>query len=493
MNKIRAQLGQIPILTAAAVFFILGIVTAGLSTIPFFVWFAFCLGAGALTFWGMRKNVFFSFVFLLLCFGLGGLHYRNYLFLPPTHIASLNLQKVSRLQMRGTIENDPAYGFRKVSFIFRAKKIAVREQAYTVQGLVGVNVYKGEKFSYGDELILEGKLHRPFSFGREKFSYQEYLKAQGIAYLFNVNQEGRIIFLERAKGNPFKAFAFKAKHKCKSIFEAYLWPENSRVLSGIILGDRQNFPQNLRQAFVRTGTSHIIAISGFNVGIVAFITLILLKALGIKRKARYGITLPLLIVHMYAVGAGASVVRATFMAVVVLLAYLIGKEPHIINSLSMAALIILGYNPLQIYDVGFQLSFVSVLGIVLLSSRIEGALSRRRASVAGQPNRIMRYKNCMLRFVLNAFSVSFAAWLTTFSFIAYYFRIFSPITIVANVVIVPFTSLIIVLGFTLGLSALVFPAVSPAIAATANYALSVLFKITYWLSSAPFAYFYLPQ
>ena len=228
----------------------------------------------------------------------------------------------------------------------------------------------------------------------------------------------------------------------------------------------------------------------------AFVVLIILKALGIKRKPRYYLTIPLLIMHMYAVGASASVVRATIMAIIVLSGYLMERESQITNSLGLAALIILGANPLQLFDIGFQLSFVSVLGIVLLSGRIESFLSARGNPVPERPsavNRLTKTAMQVKKWSINCFSVSLAAWFVTAGAIAYYFRIVSPITVLANLIIVPYTSLIIVLGFSLGLSALIFPAIAAPIAATTNYSLGFLLKITHWLSSIPGAYFYLPR
>src|SRR3989338_5394689 len=99
--------------------------------------------------------------------------------------------------------------------------------------------------------------------------------------------------------------------------------------------------------------------------------------------------------------------------------------------------------------------------------------------------------NAILRVILNSFSVSLAAWLATFGFVAYYFRIISPVTILANLIIVPLASLAIILGFTLSLSVLACPLLSPSIAATTNFVLVFLFKVAYCLSHLPFAYFYL--
>ena len=536
------NLERTPLLTVLTVFFILGILLGNFTSIPLFVLLAFCLLAVVFAFLKLKQGLVFGLALSLLCLGLGALHSKNYLRLPRNHIARLGIRNINPARLAGVIDSDPAYAARKVSFIFRVTRVTINEQSHNIQGKILVNVAisleNAARLSYGDELILEGNLYKPFHFGAQaNFSYRDYLRNQGIYYLLNVKKENEIVFLGRGRGGLFQSLAFKLKHSFKNIFEQYLWPINSRVLSGIILGERQNIPEDIRQAFVQTGTAHIIAISGFNVGIVACIVLILLKALRIKRKARYCLTIPILMIHMLAVGASSSVVRATIMAVIMLIAYLIGREAHITNSLSLAALIILGYNPLQIFDAGFQLSFVSVLGIVLLSPKLlQGfaALTRLilerikkisfkrefiprgqktapfRARMnfgrlgippkacpagrwAGEPRALARVGSIhLLRVTLNGFSVSLSAWLVTLGFIAYYFRVIAPVTILANLIIVPWTSLVIILGFALGLSAIICPVLAVSIASTTNFALGLLFKMTFGLSRLPFAYFYLP-
>ena len=530
MKKILNSLERVPPLTVLTVFFILGILAGNFINIPFFVLLVFCLLAIVFAFLPVvtgsrlerekrKQDLVFGLALSLFCLGLGALHAQNYLRLPRNHIARLGIRNINPARLAGVIDSDPAYAERKVGFIFRVKKIIINEQSHNIQGKILVNaatpVDNAARFYYGDELILEGNLHQPFTpletagqpenrkmsltgfhFGAQaNFSYRDYLRNQGIYYLLNVKKENRIVFLSKGEGGFFQSLAFKLKHRFKNVFELYLWPVNNYVLSGIILGERQNFPEGLKQAFIQTGTSHIIAISGFNVGIIAFIILALLKALGIRRKARYFAAIPLLIIHMCAVGAGASVVRATIMAITVLAAYLINRQPHVINSLSLAALIILGYNPLQIFDAGFQLSFVSVLGIVLLSPKLfQGLSALTRLSLERIEKIFFKRKLIhLLRVTLNCFSVSLAAWLVTCCFIAYYFRIISPVTLLANLIIVPYTSLVIILGFVLSLSAIVCPILTVPIAATTNFALGLLFKITFGLSRLPFAYFYLPE
>ena len=433
-------------------------------------------------FFSLRNNTAFLIFLLLLSLGLGGGHLRDYLVFPKNDIALARVDNSVPVLIKGVVNSAPDYGVKKVSFILRAQEIIINHHSKKVKGIVLANVFSRLKFSYGDRLILEGKLHRPFDFGQNaNFSYREYLRNQGIYYILSVRKDSKIELLERGRGNPLIARSLKVRQKFKDIFDKYLLSTNARVLSAITLGERRGFPEDLKNSFIRTGTAHIIAISGFNVGIITFLALILFKALRIKQKARYFFAIPLLIGHMYAVGAGASVVRATIMALVFIFAYLINRQPRIGNSLSISALIILGCNPLQIFDIGFQLSFVSVIGIVILSPRIMNLFKAR-------PKR-----NFIFRTALNSFSVSLAAWLSTLGFTLYYFQIFSPVTILANLIIVPLASLSIILGFTLGLAAVFLPVLSIPIANTTNLAMAVLFKIVFFISRIPGAYFYLPQ
>lgn len=457
---------------------------------------ASCLFLLTAAFLKHKRGIAFSILFLLFSLNLGALHARNYLRLSDNNVALLNPANFKQCYIVGIIDNAPAYGDRKVHFIFRIESLIADNKSLPVEGKILVNTFgvprTTEKsdlpvrqagkdvFSYGEKLMLQGEFHKPFAFGQEaNFSYRDYLKNQGIYYVFNVKKEDKIVSLAGARQNALKAYAFKLKDKFKGIFVRYLWPQNSRFLSTLILGERWNLSGEIREIFVRTGTSHIIAISGFNVGIIVFLVLIFLKAIGIKRKTRYLITIPLLIIHMYAVGLSPSVVRATIMAVIVLFGYLIDRDSHLINGLGLAALAILAYNPLQIFDIGFQLSFVSVLGIVILSPKLIALLKRERKL------------NVLQSVMLNGFSVSLSAYLATAGFVVYYFRIITPITILANLIVVPYSSFIIILGFTLGLSAMISPLLSPLIAITLNFTLGLLFKITYFLSCLPFAYFYL--
>ena len=179
-------------------------------------------------------------------------------------------------------------------------------------------------------------------------------------------------------------------------------------------------------------------------------------------------------------GASTPVVRATVMAIVFLAAYLLKREPDIYNSLSLAALFILAVNPKQLFDIGFQLSFASVISIVYLYPKIKTALG------------IERLKIGYLRFIVDGCLVSLSAWLGTLGFIAYYFKIISPITVIANIFIVPLAAGITLCGFSLSLISLILPALAPFFASTSELTTLALLKINALLVSFPGAYFRLP-
>lgn len=473
---------RVPVLTFICVFFALGILTGRFVNIPFFVCLLLSLAAllGAYLF--LNKEGEFDFYFLLLALLLGALHIINHTIAPSNHIRYLTKNKSQTVTLKGVIENDPAIKKGRVSFIINAQGLHGGGRWHNAQGRVLVNFPSGDNLNYGDQLILKGKLHAPFDFYAHKggFSYKGYLNNRGIYNILEVKRDGGVVFLGISKEiNPLKKFSFRLKHSLRNIFNKSLPELNSSLLNAVILGERQGLPKEIRRVFAETSTAHIIAISGFHVGIIAFAVFFFFKSAGLKMKARSFLTALVLIIYCLAVGSSASVVRATIMALVLLFSCFTERDVQVINSLSLAALIILAVNPLEVFDAGFQLSFASVAGIVFLSPRISGLLKRSPRS------------NPVIRFIIESFSVSASAWVSTLGLTIYYFRVFSPIAVFANLLVVPLISLVIILGILLVLTHAVLPVLTYSIAANINFILAVLFKAGFWLKSLPFSSFYL--
>jgi competence protein ComEC len=468
-------------LVGLCIAFCLGIITAAYIKMPFLI---LCLVTFLFLIFSIvfiKQSTKFSIFLLCTVFFLGATLLRNSQILSKCHIAKLIPYKSDSVSLIGVIDNDPTYQNRRASFILNVEKLKINEDWVKTRGKVLVRVFKKNDFTYGERLFLSGNLYQPFSFSKGEFNYRDYLKHQGIYLILSVKKGSIVKQLDKNVGNLLKSFAFRIRHKMRDVIVKNLSPFAAGILNAIILGERQNLPVYVRDVLVKAGTVHIIAISGLHLGIVAFIILLTLKIIKIPRRPRYIFAIFLLIIYCILTGAKTPVVRATVMASILLFAYFFKREINIYNSLSLAALIILAVNPWQLFEVSFQLSFLSVISIVWLSPKIKSLLPEKLNKIS------------WIRFLTSVFSVSFAAWLGLLPLIAYYFRILSPITILANMIIVPYMTIIVASGFSLALIGILVPSLTPIFAASNELFILILFKINSSLIAIPGAYFKLPS
>ncbi|MFA5144741.1 MAG: ComEC/Rec2 family competence protein [Candidatus Omnitrophota bacterium] len=427
--------------------------------------------------WGsFKKRILFDIFLSCLIFSFGAVLLKNTQALPGCHIARLIPYKSGPSFLIGVIDNEPYYQASSTSFILKAEKIGINETWLKARGKVLAKVFGKNRFSYGDRLLLRGKLYRPFSFSGG-FDYRDYLKRQGIYCVLSVKKGEMIKRLDRHAGNPLTFLGYMARSNMKAAFDKNLPSFSANIFNALILGERQNLPFWVNDGLLKSGTIHIIAISGFNIGIVAFMALLILKIIRIPRKPRYMLTIIFLFVYCVLTGANPPVVRATIMAIVLLFSYFLKREVDIYNSLSLAALIILAINPWQIFEISFQLSFLSIIFIVWLTPKITAIFPPGLCKIN------------WARFLALTFSVSFAAWLGLLPLIAYYFKIITPVALIANMIIVPYASIIVASGFTLMLLGILAPSLAPVFAASCELSISLLFKINSLLISIPGAYF----
>ncbi len=480
-------------LVAVVLFFMGGIAAACVVSISFVY---LVPAAAALLFLSLlfiNKKVFSTFLLLTAFSVLAVLAAENSRTLPKDHIyKAARYYKNEPVLLKGIIVSDiqkrKFFKREKLVFTLEVKqfKAGTGKKWQKRQGLVLVNSFKALPLSYGDEIIVEGKLYRPFNFSTEKenkFSYRDYLDRKGIKFLLSVKKDGSIEVLRSGQGNFLQAASFRLKEKLSLLFKEHLSPNESAIMTAIILGDRYEIPRHVMDLFTLTGTVHILAISGQNIGIVAFLVYLLLMVVPMSRRMRFVFTIIFLIFYAFLTGAQPSVVRATIMAVVLLAGFLVEREADVINSLALAALIILIINPLNLFDVGFELSFASVLAIVWLYPRIFSQFSRFPIDVRRQP----------LLFILQSMTVSLAAWLGVSGLIAYYFHIVTPVSVLANLPAVPLISALIALGLGLLLVGSVCPSLIFAFAACIKVVLNTMVACVYLFSQLPLAYIFVPN
>lgn len=464
---------------SSTVFYCLGIILVSLARVNF--WFILTLGiitlaAACLNFRNNHK--FVALIFLLSLF-LGALNLKNYYILPKCHISNFVRYKDNAVYgLSGLVDNDPVIKNKHTFFVFRAQEVQVNSLKWPCCGKVLVKVDFPQDLNYADNLILQGVLRRPYGFSSGSCSYRDYLSRQGIYLVMHIRNSLQIIPQLNKGGSKLIIFSLMLRTRMEQVISRYLPDLPAGILSAMVLGQRRAIPWLVNNAMVKSGTVHILVVSGFNVGIVAFIINLLLKIIRFRRKARIVLVAICLFVYCLATGATNPVIRATVMGLVFLLAYLLKRDPDMYNSLASAALFILIINPRQLFDIGFQLSFSSVLAIVYIYPKLKSFL------------RIDNCKIKILKFITEGCLVSFSAWLATIGIIAYNFRIIAPVTVLANILIVPLATLITLCGFTLVLCGLFCPFLAGFFGSTTSMLITLLLNINFAVIKIPFAYFY---
>ena len=175
-------------------------------------------------------------------------------------------------------------------------------------------------------------------------------------------------------------------------------------------------------------------------------------------------------------GSSVATARATIMATIFIFAYLLRKEPDSYNSWALAGIVILVNNPRQLFDVGFQLSFLSVFSLISSHKYFKAVTGKGLLSM-------------FMRNIACAFMVSFCVWIATAPVILYHFKTFSPVAIIANVIIVPMATIVIVSGFVFILSAILAPALAGIFASAAESCIALMLTTVSFMTKLPYAFF----
>lgn len=492
--------------------FCIGIALANIS-IPVLYPVSFCFISIVLAAILFKNNIL-SHVFLYLALIFFGAAYcQSYNILPANHIANFATEEKTKVMLKGIITDDPVtgealYGKKRTAFTVQAQGLGKMGQSplfcfakqsagtvpiFPVTGLVRVNIYSDEEMKdidFGDEVIIEGNLSRPKGLKNPGlFDYSNYLKIKNIYAVLTVNGSDSIRkFRDSPHNEPLACLgtvpiwdgaqkaAYKLRRGINDAITRYTDSRYSGFLKAILTGERSGLEVSVTDDFVKTGTVHVIAISGLNIALIAGIFIFIFKVFGIKKKFNLLLTSVFLFFYCFVAGANPPVVRATIMFAIVCLGYLINRESDILNSLAIAAFIILLGNPNELFDPSFQLSFASIFGIVLFSPRIENLFSPK-------PN-----------YFIKGAALSIAAIIAVSPIVGRYFNIVSPAAVIANLVIVPALFVITVASFIflfLNLLGLKF------ILVYVGYALSSLTQVTFYINhifaQIPLSYIRIPS
>jgi len=355
-------------------------------------------------------------------------------------------------------------------------------------------------YGYGDTVVVTGtaRLPEPPS-NPGQLDVATLLRRRGIAATMSVG-EGAVLAEGRRRvgwrGLAVGA-AYSARASLRSALQTTLAPsrEAAGLLCALVLGDRTGVGKDLQEAFARTGTIHLLAVSGFNVGIVAWLVWAAASALGLGRRASAGAVLGGVAGYAMLTGAPPSVMRAALMTGAVVLSILGRRAVDLLQAVAIAALVLLAARPFDLFQAGFQLSFVAVLGIVCLMGDFAPAL-RPSPTLLERLQRGLpqpwwaRARRGFQRAAANAAGVSAAAWLAVMPLTAYYFHHFSPITVLANLAAVPIVAVLTVLGFAHAAVAGLLPAAGWVLAWPARGCAGLLAEVVRGAERVPFGWAY---
>jgi len=300
----------------------------------------------------------------------------------------------------------------------------------------------GIRYSYGDLLEITGDLVTPPE--REDFSYKQYLENSGV---FSYMAYPRITVVENNAGNPVKAVIFTIRDRIAESTEKIMAQPEAAFLSGILVGRDEDIPDSLKAAFRNTGTSHLVAISGFNITIVAGLILALTGWLLPKKSWSVGLAIIILIAYAVMAGASPSVVRAAIMGALAMIGRAIGRNRTAVNGLGLAAAVMTAFNPLILRDIGFQLSVAATAGILLIGAPAGGWVVNRFTSDT-KPSEL----NSLVANVSDAVIITLGAQIATLPFLLYHFHSYPLISLLVNPFVLPVQPAAMILG---GLAALV--------------------------------------
>ncbi len=402
--------------------------------------------------------------------------------LPPNHISQLAGSGYVRLE--GLVSSDPVFDGVRTRFKLRAEQLHLQGKEFPTSGgiLVKANIPSG-LLQYGDRVELRGWLSEPPTAANlGQFNYRHYLHQHGIDKLMSIRNPSQVRFLGKG-GNPIRLHGFSPMRRAiLASIDSHLRGDPAHLLKGIILGERQALSKRVQKAFSDAGVIHVLAISGLHVGLVITIFFTLFRSMRLGFRLSSLATILMLGAYSGIAQFRPSVVRSSIMGALILFGLCLQRKPNPLNSIGAAGLLILISNPLAIFDLGFQLSFVATISILWLYPKLKELL----------PQTLWRGGR-LKGWLGGSLLVSLSVQLGIAPFLIYHFHRLPLISPLSNLLVVPLVGISLALGLAGSALSLISPHLGYTLAA-ANW---LFLKLTLWLtgllSQIPYSSISLPS
>lgn len=333
-----------------------------------------------------------------------------------------------------------------------------------------------EDFKYGDEINFSGKLEKPENFITDQgknFDYINYLRKDGIHYVMSFAD---VEIISRGNGNFIKSALFSVKEKFLGKINSSIQSPESLLMGGLILGEKASFSEEMRKKFIDTGTIHIVALSGYNVTIVAEWIMKLFAFL--PKNFGFGAGIIGILLFVVMTGGSSTAIRAGVMASLALVARATGRNYDVARALVLAGVIMVALNPFLLrYDVSFQLSFIATVAVIFLAPKF------KKYFLWVTPKFGLR----------DVVSVTCAAYIFVLPFILYKMGNLSLVALPANVLILPLIPITMILGFLTGFVGVISSVLAVPIGFISYIFLHYELGVINTFSNIPFASFIIPN
>jgi competence protein ComEC len=378
-----------------------------------------------------------------------------------SHFASLN----DPMTVVGFIDAEPDIRPAKTFLAVAVESLECRGRRIAASGLIRLQVQEPTNaFNYRDRVRFTGYVNRPQE-GRNPgaFNYRRYLAIRGITAQITLRSAGQVQLLASGAGEPFvRTIVTPIRNYISLAFERFLPAEQAAVMKGFLIGDVRYIPSEVYERFKNTGTLHVLAASGANVGYAIGVLVTLLAIFRVPRQQRPILLIIGVVIFSFLAYNQPSVVRASVMAIAVLVGKALYRDTNWLNIIAFAGLAILAFRPLYLYDLGFQLSFAAAFSLILFMPSCERLLPRPRTIVS----RISRYFLLLLL-------ASIVAQLGVMPILIFNFNTVPLVSFIANLVVVPLVAIASMLGIVF-----VFSSAIPLLSTWIAYLLSLTLALT---------------
>ncbi|MBI4358161.1 MAG: ComEC/Rec2 family competence protein [Candidatus Omnitrophica bacterium] len=496
----------IPPIFFISIAFALGIWAADLASFSFFVVVVFACFILAVSVFLAHKPSFILLI-ILVFFATGILFGTNGQTISEQDISLVAPQ--GRLVLEGTVMTLPETRLKgkkeTVSFVLESHSFFRKGIVQDVSGKVQVFLHNpGRVIRYGDRLRLKGMLEVPqTSRNFHTFDYRAYLAQNGISRIFRGVGRFSVVRQWEGSANQFLLAANRFRDFLRGRL-ALLFPFPHRELANaLILGFKRGIPDEIQDAFIKTGTAHLLAISGLNISLVGGLFYFLTRLLSKSRSVNLLLTISFIAIYTVLAGANLPVLRAGIMGIVILLGFLLGQERNLKSAFFFAFFALLVWNPRSLFLASFQLSFVAMASLIFILPRLQKTLgfgsageeidsfliARRQAPAT----RLRRFWAALRHSIVQTFLSSLTVTIGMFPLLLWYFNLFSLIGFLANLVAIPMCTMAIAAALVLLLIDLVFSPLASGLAFVPLLFFRAELWLIDWFSKVPIGYFYLPR